>query len=657
MKIVVLGGSGFLGVHLVRELLSSSKVSLVRVLDVRPYHDFIASFHLGDDLCSGPRFESMCGSVLDPEDVERACAGMDGCVHAASLIDFGNVPKARVQQVNVHGTECVIRACRRAGVRALVYTSSLDVAVPAGGCIDGDETLPYVIDTAEGYAGLDSVYAQSKATAEKAVLAASDAAIRTCAVRPLGMYGEGDPYHLGNMLAAARDLGLLNVVAIGAESAARFQHVFVGNVAHAHVCALETLMASGARADAACGQAFFVTDDSPLLNWFTFFEPYNDALGYTSPSLRLPRSVAAAIARALDAVRSAAGWCGMHLHFKLTPQAVAAICTEQTFTGEKIRRMLGYAPKYGPVEAQRRSIAYFQRHPDFGGAGANASGGGARWRTIVVTVAVLLLSLVLSSAGFFVFSAEVPWRNVSNAMHGSGLAGDNGSASLRVFETLRKASSWHQWNTFTSHIDLGHEAHQADGRLHEGATAHLDVNLRLPLVGMRQLRRLEFRVIEVVPPSQSPASVGRICWAYQTLPAPLRVLQPLLLSTRRCMYVRSRVAGEAGGAHDFGVDVRHDDRNSGFLAPLVRVLFKSAIEEGFMLPHIEIFKRFKMNKPPSDEFGFDDDDEDWWRAAEKAQDEFGFNDEDWDAAEIAAVSAAATTTTTQKRKWNEHGDK
>ena len=46
-----------------------------------------------------------------------------------------------------------------------------------------------------------------------------------------------------------------------------------------------------------------------------------------------------------------------------------------------------------------------------------------------------------------------------------------------------------------------------------------------------------------------------------------------------------------------------------------------------------------MNKPPSDEFGLDDDDEDWWRAAEKAQDEFGFDDEDWDAAEIAADPA------------------
>ena len=41
-----------------------------------------------------------------------------------------------------------------------------------------------------------------------------------------------------------------------------------------------------------------------------------------------------------------------------------------------------------------------------------------------------------------------------------------------------------------------------------------------------------------------------------------------------------------------------------------------------------------------DEFGFDDDDA-WWKAAEKAQDEFGFDDDDWEAAEIAAVAVTA----------------
>ena len=56
-----------------------------------------------------------------------------------------------------------------------------------------------------------------------------------------------------------------------------------------------------------------------------------------------------------------------------------------------------------------------------------------------------------------------------------------------------------------------------------------------------------------------------------------------------------------------------------------------------------------------DEFGFDDDDA-WWKAAEKAQDEFGFDDDDWEAAEIAAVAVTATAAT-KKRKWNDHEDK
>ena len=99
--------------------------------------------------------------------------------------------------------------------------------------------------------------------------------LRTCAVRPLGMYGEGDPYHLGKNMAVARDLGAAHVVCLGS-GAAQFQHVYAGNVAHAHACALHTLLGGrgAAAAAAAGGQAFFATDGTEVCNFFDFFVPY-----------------------------------------------------------------------------------------------------------------------------------------------------------------------------------------------------------------------------------------------------------------------------------------------------------------------------------------------------------------------------------------------
>ena len=335
------------------------------------------------------------------------------------------------------------------------------------------------------------------------------------------------------------------------------------------------------------------------------------------PTRRIPDGVAWAMAAAAEGARAAALCLGWRFELLLTRQAVQAVCTTQTFSGAKARALLGYAPPVPPMEAQRRSVRYFLRHPDFpcgrfGGGGGGGSGGAtARGGTALLLPLLLLLLLLgavaLTWLGAFEFTAAVPWRQVltidgssgAGGGGGGGGGGDDGDGSsstaaargaglLVVFEALAAAGSWPAWNTFTSQVAL---PAAAGGRLRAGDAAALDVALRLPLLGTRVLRALPFRVTEVVPPRPGHPGggpvAGRICWSYQMVP---ELLQPLVLRTRRCMHVREGSgAGGSEGSEGHGggggggvvVELRHTDHNVGPLAPLVRALFESAIEEGF----------------------------------------------------------------------------
>jgi nucleoside-diphosphate-sugar epimerase len=149
--------------------------------------------------------------------------------------------------VNLDGTLRVLEAARKNGVRAVVYTSTMDVVMDGGPLVGIDEDQPYP----DHY--LDA-YSESKALAEQAVLAANDANLRTVVLRACGIYGEADPYHMDSVLTAARD-GKLTFRLGSADTV--FEHVYVGNVAYAHALAAFAMV--GDEPPPLLGNTYFVT--------------------------------------------------------------------------------------------------------------------------------------------------------------------------------------------------------------------------------------------------------------------------------------------------------------------------------------------------------------------------------------------------------------
>ena len=353
-RVLVTGGAGFLGQAILRELSrprwTPGLLKEIRVFDLAPL-----------DVAGQPDRVALVGDVCDYESVLAACSGVDVVIHAASLIDWGQETPARLVAANVGGTENVLRACREAAVPGLVYTSSMDVVCGHRPVVNADETLAYPARFANDYA-------RTKAQAEQLVLAAhgsaraprsgeepSHAQLSTCAIRPCGMFGEGDPYHVASVLRIVRDGGL--PVRPGSGRAA-FQHVYVGNVAHAHVLAVHRLIEPDSPLG---GQAYFITDDSPAVNFFDFMEPIVTQLGYALPpkSRSVPYPVMFAIGASLEA---AAALCRPFFQFTptLTRSSVRFVCHDHTFVGDKARRDLGYAPVYTEAEALERTVDYFR---------------------------------------------------------------------------------------------------------------------------------------------------------------------------------------------------------------------------------------------------------------------------------------------------------
>jgi UDP-glucose 4-epimerase len=120
-RVLITGGAGFIGSHLATALVERG--DQVRVLD-----NFSTGKH--ENLAAvRDQLELLDGDLRNPEDVERAVAGIDLVFHLAAFISVPasiESPKACFD-VNVRGTAALLEAARHAGVASVVLASSAAV--------------------------------------------------------------------------------------------------------------------------------------------------------------------------------------------------------------------------------------------------------------------------------------------------------------------------------------------------------------------------------------------------------------------------------------------------------------------------------------------------------------------------------------------------
>ncbi len=326
--VLVTGGTGFLGSHLVAQLLAAGRPVTVVSRQARPELE-----------ARGVRV--VTGALHDAEVCAEAVAGVATVFHVAARVGVWGRYDDFVRD-NVVATRTLLEAAQGAGVQRFIYTSTPSVVYNGQDLAGADESLPLTTSC-------PSAYPLTKALAERSVLEANHGGFRTTALRPHLIWGVGDPHLVPRILARAR-AGRLRIVGAGRN------HVDMVHVVNATAAHLAAEVALGGERSAAAGQAYFITNDEPVNLW----DWINDLLvGLGEPPLAKRISLAAAsrVGAVCEAI-----WRVLPLRGEppMTRFVAAELAKDHWFDINAAKRDLAYQPTVTMAQGTAELIAHLQ---------------------------------------------------------------------------------------------------------------------------------------------------------------------------------------------------------------------------------------------------------------------------------------------------------
>ncbi|KAI9663669.1 MAG: hypothetical protein M1821_007159 [Bathelium mastoideum] len=329
--VLVTGGCGFVGFHIVSALLNDKTWPRIHVMSRNPsYNRQNGVIYHAADITS---FEQV-GKVL--AEVKPSII-----IHSASPPAVGNEVNERdFLNINVAGTRNLLEYATTGGyVKAFVYTSSASIMLgPTYSRVTED--APTILSETHH----SNPYSKSKALADKIVLEANGkGGVLTATMRICSVYGERDNQAIPGALKVLRDGK--QKIQIG-DNQTLFDVTSVENVATAHLLAVKNLSRpAGDPQLKVDGEAFLITEDDPLPFW-TFERKIWTAAGDETPFGEV-KVVPAWLILSLAALVE---W--MYYFFTLGTkrpktfrrELLEYTCRERTFCIDKAKTRLGYHP-------------------------------------------------------------------------------------------------------------------------------------------------------------------------------------------------------------------------------------------------------------------------------------------------------------------------
>jgi dihydroflavonol-4-reductase len=149
-KILITGGTGFLGVHLVRQLIDSGEKNLRVMASSVP------------EWMKDAGVEAIEGSVTNADDVANAVQGATAIFHLAGKVSRDNNDAGTMNKVHIQGTRLLCEAAKESGVKTIVLASSSGTIAVSEDNHVHDETYPPPVEIISRWAYYASKYYQER---------------------------------------------------------------------------------------------------------------------------------------------------------------------------------------------------------------------------------------------------------------------------------------------------------------------------------------------------------------------------------------------------------------------------------------------------------------------------------------------------------------
>lgn len=271
LKVLVIGGNGFLGQYIVGQLLEAGhEVHIFCRSQPKALH----YFNLQGEKITIPeqKVHWFSGDILDLHTLLEATKGINAVFHVASKEGITNDFKAYTT-TNIVGTENVIAACQQNKVSYLIYTSTASVVYNHKDLQGVDEHQPYGKSM--------PAYPATKAIAEQKIFEANGDHLQTITIRPHLIWGNGDTSLLPRLIEKASQRQLRQIGQ--GKNLVDCTHVI--DAAWAHLLALKALLEQKHLSR----RIFFIGSKSPVNLW-AWISSWTQSLQLAPPRKSLPCS-------------------------------------------------------------------------------------------------------------------------------------------------------------------------------------------------------------------------------------------------------------------------------------------------------------------------------------------------------------------------------
>jgi len=323
--ILVTGGKGFLGSHLVEKLIELKE-------EVRVFAHAHSKEKVSKEGNGGNNV--IWGDIRDQKDVEKAVEGVDVVIHLVSNFRKGGSDKKEAYSINVEGTENILNASLKFGVKRFIHCSTIGVhgsvkEIPA------TEKTPY---------NPGDLYQETKLIAEKKVWEFyKKTNLPITVIRPISLLGPGDL----RMLKLFRSIKKGRFVMIG-KGDKFFQPAYIDDVVKGFLLCLKD--------DKAIGEVFIIGGEEyvPLKDLVQIIAK---ELNVTVPNIRIPLTPVLMMAYICERICAPLG-----IEPPLHKRRVSFFQNNRAFSIEKVKKVLGYRPEVSLREGIKRTIQWYEEN-------------------------------------------------------------------------------------------------------------------------------------------------------------------------------------------------------------------------------------------------------------------------------------------------------